>query len=58
MQPVITFEEFGQRVSMNTDSNLPEAYIFGSALGLYDNLLLIYRRTPPVESSVGVCSIE
>ena len=41
---------------MNTDSNLPEAYIFRSALGLYDKLSLIYRRAPPVEALVGVCS--
>ena len=58
MQPIIKFEEFGQIISINADSNLPGAHIFRSPLGLYDNLLLIYRRTPPPEASVGACSIE
>ena len=35
MQPIIKFEEFGQIISMNTDSNLPGKYIFRSTLGLY-----------------------
>ena len=58
MQPIIKSEEFRQIISMNTDSNLPGAYIFRFDLGLYDNLLLIYRRAPPAEALVGVYSIE
>ena len=54
MQSIIKFEEFGQIISMNNDSILPRAHIFRSALGLYDNLLLIYRQAPPVEALVGV----
>ena len=49
MQPIIKFEEFGQIISINTDSNLPVAYTFRSAVGLYDNVLLINRI---------LCSIE
>ena len=51
MQQIIKFEVFGQTISMN--SNLPGAYIFRSALGLYDNLY-----TEEAEALVGVCSIE
>ena len=58
MQSIIRFEEFGQTISMNTNSNLSGAYICRSALGLYDNLLLVKRRASPAEVSVGVCSIE
>ena len=58
MQPIIKFEVFAQIVFMNTDSNLPRAYIFRSAQGLYDILLLIYRSAPPVEASIAVCLIE
>ena len=57
MQRIIKFEEFGQIISMNTDSNFPGAYIFRSALGLYHNLLLIYRKAAPAESPVGACTI-
>ena len=45
-------------ISLNTDSNLPGAYIFRSVQGLCDVLLLIYRRAPPAEGLVGVYSIE
>ena len=58
MQPTIKFEVFGQIISMNTDTNLPEAYIFRSVLDLYGNLLLILKRGPPVEASVGVCLMK
>ena len=58
MQPVFKYEMFGQIISLNTDSNLPGAYIFRSVQGLCDVLLLIYRRAPPAEGLVGVCSIE
>ena len=44
------FEKFGQIISINTDSNLPGVYSFRSALGLYDNILLIYRRAPPAKA--------
>ena len=37
---------------------LSGAYIIRFALGLYDNLLLIYRRALPAEASVGICLIE
>ena len=47
MEPIIKYELFGQMISMKTDSNLPDVYIFRSVLGLYDNLLLIYRAAPP-----------
>ena len=55
MQPIIKFEIFGQKNSINTDSNLPGEYNFRSVLGLYDNQLLIYRSAAPSEASVGVC---
>ena len=56
MQPIIKFEAFLQMVSINTNSNLPGAYIFRSALGFYYNLLLIYRSA--TGASVGVCSLD
>ena len=54
MQSVIKFEVFGYIIAINIDSNSPGAYIFRSALGFYDNLLLTYRSTPPAEALVGV----
>ena len=58
IQPIIKFEVFGQIIFVNNDSNLPGAYIFRSTLGLHDNLLLIKRKAPPVESLLGVYSVE
>ena len=56
IQPIIKFEVFVQMISTNTNSNLPGHTFLDLLLGLYYNLLLIYRSA--TEGSVGVCSIE
>ena len=53
MKPTIILGFLGLIFSINVDSNWASLEIFKSL-----RILVIYRRVPPVEDSVGVCSKE
>ena len=56
IQPIIIFGLFGKIASTKIDSRWCDLYILRSFLG-WHKYFLIYKRAPPADDSVGVCSI-